>query len=337
MFHRVRESGRPVIVSISGGKDSVATALFLRENKIPYTLVHFDTGWEHADTVKHVREVLPEHLGPIHIIGADPVLKPEEEAVAQRIEAMLGWRSSMVRVCLKKGMFPSRVKRFCTQELKVFIANRYMEGKNAISAVGIRAAESDARALMGEWEEHPPGGGDYSTWRPIIAWTEQDVIDIHHQYGVPPNPLYLKGASRVGCWPCIFARKHEIRMMAEVDPQRVQIIELLETEITRLQRERAAAKGTTPEERGHVAPAFFTNPTTRKNGAGGHSGAPMPISEVVAWSKTKRGGREDEPFAPLPHEDGCMRWGFCDTSWTNRVIDTSLSRPENSYVNPDHD
>jgi len=45
-----RIAGRPVLVSVSGGKDSTAAALFLKEMGIPFQAVHCDTGWEHPDT-----------------------------------------------------------------------------------------------------------------------------------------------------------------------------------------------------------------------------------------------------------------------------------------------
>jgi len=52
-----------------------------------------------------------------------------------------------------KGMFPGRRIRFCTQFLKVFPMARYLRermdaGQDVINAVGIRAAESAARAQM---------------------------------------------------------------------------------------------------------------------------------------------------------------------------------------------
>ena len=42
-------------------------------------------------------------------------------------------------------------------------------------------------------------------------------------------------------------------------------------------------------------------------------GAEWGIDRVVEWSETKRGGKEWEPFIPASGEEGCMRWGLCDT------------------------
>lgn len=166
-----------------------------------------------------------------------------------------------------------------------------------MSAVGIRAAESEARSKMVEWEWNKDF--DCWVWRPLLKWSEQEVIDIHTRHDLRPNPLYLKGAERVGCWPCIFARKSEIRMLAEIDPGRVDEVRALEEELTVLASQRAEAKG---EELKHRRTWF----------QGQEAGFTMPIDEAVAWSRTSRGGKQVELFAP-PRE-GCMRWGLCETS-----------------------
>jgi 3'-phosphoadenosine 5'-phosphosulfate sulfotransferase (PAPS reductase)/FAD synthetase len=45
---------RPIIASVSGGKDSTAMALWLREQGQAFFPVFMDTGWEHADTYAYL-------------------------------------------------------------------------------------------------------------------------------------------------------------------------------------------------------------------------------------------------------------------------------------------
>lgn len=296
MEAKERLDGRPVVVSVSGGKDSTAVCLLLKEAEIPYTCIHMDTGWEHDLTVDYVRNYLPSVIGDIKIL-----------------QSHLGGMPDLVR---KRGMFPSRVRRFCTQELKVrpfkrFIRDLQKAGEDPVNAIGIRRAESKARSELEVWEEHKDF--DCLVWRPIAYFTEADVIAMHHRHGVKPNPLYLKGASRVGCWPCIFARKKEIRMIADLDPARIDEMEALEQEVTAAAAARYAEKGETFESLGYQLPTWFPNPTSRTNKATGkRSGDPWPIRDVVGWARTKRGGKEDEPLAPGYAEEGCMRWGLCE-------------------------
>ena len=96
---KVKINGRRVVASISGGKDSAAMSLYLTELGIEHDRVFMDTGWEHDLTYAYLRGPLTEKLGPITWL--EPKRKMEE-------------------LVLHKGMFPSRQRRYCTQELKVF-------------------------------------------------------------------------------------------------------------------------------------------------------------------------------------------------------------------------
>lgn len=267
-----------VIASVSGGKDSTAMCLHLKEAGIPFRAVFMDTGWEHEDTYEYLRTELPRVIG-------------------QPVEWIRG-KLLMVDLVRKKAMFPSRLKRYCTEELKVFPMRDYIrvlqdEGFEVVNAVGIRAEESAARAEMTEWEENETF--DCVVWRPLIRWTTQDVIDIHTRHGVKPNPLYLRGSTRVGCWPCIFARKAEIRAVGETDPDRIDLIEMLERELT----EKAGDQRT-----------FFQSKDNKLRG----KDSLVPIRKMVEWSQTAYGGKEFEEYdADAKAREGCMRWGLCAT------------------------
>ena len=305
-----RIGDRVVIASVSGGKDSTAMCLHLRELGIPYRAVHMDTGWEHADTDRYVREVLPEHIGPIETITAEIKIKPSAAPHVDRIESMLGRKSAMVRLVLNRAAFPGRTRRFCTDVLKVGIMKQFLQRleSDPVNAVGVRAAESEARSKLPEWEWW--SAADCEQWRPLIRWSDQDVVDIHRRAGVPPNPLYLKGASRVGCWPCIFARKAEIRNIAATDPDRIAVVDALESAVRILAAERRRSKG---EEVG-TPPTWFQAPISIPHPETGKRYRPCwPIRRVAEWALTRRGGRQVELFAPPAREWGCMRWGVCDT------------------------
>jgi len=271
--------------------------LHLKELGIDYTPVYLDTGWENAATYEYLREYLPSVIG--EITWLTPAVKVPESLTGfvDEIEGMLGHESAMVRLILKKGMFSSRVRRFCTQGLKVFPIMEYLRAIDGepVNVVGIRRAESKARSQMAEreWSD----SYDCDVWRPLVDWSVQDVIDIHTRHGVIPNANYLNGARRVGCWPCIFAAKKEIRHIADSDPDRIAVVERLEAIVGDLAEARAIAKGTTLEAKGHTRPTWFQT---------------WAIGDVIKWAKTKHGGRQYELFAPPSREFGCMAWGLCD-------------------------
>jgi 3'-phosphoadenosine 5'-phosphosulfate sulfotransferase (PAPS reductase)/FAD synthetase len=298
-----------VFASVSGGKDSTAMCLHLKEQGIPYRAVFADTGWEHSVTYDYLRGLDPV-IGPIQWVRAEVPLEGKRLAMAEELEAMLGHYSAMVRTALHKGMMPARTIRWCTAETKAQVLDTFMAlgDREAICANGIRAAESTRRAHLGEWEFAEDR--DLWVWRPLIRWTTQDVIDIHLRHGLKPNPLYLTvNARRVGCWPCINSRKSEILAIATTDPTRIEVIRRLERFVGELARERIEAAG---REQVHTDPTWFQAPAlvTLLDGRTGYA---APIDDVVAWSKTGRGGnvKQVELFMPRT-EPGCIRWGMCD-------------------------
>ena len=181
--------------------------------------------------------------------------------------------------------------------------------------------------------------------RPVLRWSVADVLAIHHRHGIPVNPLYRKGFSRVGCNPCIYASKEEIELTAEHFPERIAQIRGLEIACEDVRRERNAE---TPDRYKHEMASFFQSKevvgytksrewvpasTTGKKPPGrravqgpppeGVTGEgqwrivktpiykPMRIDEVVAWSRTSRGGKQLKIIREDPG-GGCYRWGMCE-------------------------
>ena len=278
---RKKLDGKLVVASVSGGKDSAAMSLWLTENEVEHRRVFADTGWEHEKTYEYLRGPLAAKLGPIEEVRG---------------------KYTFEELCLHKGMFPSRTKRFCTQFLKIFPLFAYMnalaESGLVVNAVGIRWAESEARRAFKEWDESE--GLDAEVWRPLLAWTEQDVIDMHARHGLPPNPLYRMGARRVGCWPCLFAAKDEVRLVADRDPARIDRIRALEEAVTAGAAKRIAASGEAERD-------AFTSMFTAVSG----DRQRISIDDAVKWSRTERGGKQLGIFAP-PADAGCARWGMCE-------------------------
>lgn len=302
-------NGRRVIASVSGGKDSAAMCLWLQEQGIEHDRVFMDTGWEHDSTYEYLRGPLTDKLGRIIEIKAkapNPTGRIMEllasGSLRPRVHAAIMAGNMMVMICIHKGILPSSA-RWCTEELKQIPFANYLAAHHStvdvISAVGVRSEESKGRAELTEWEES--AGLDCEVWRPLIAWTEQRVIEIHHQHNLRPNPLYLLGANRVGCWPCKYAKKSELRLISEMDPERIALVRDLEMDIADIQAGKIRARG---EEVEH-GPSWFRVKI-------GSEPACWPIDKAVAWSRTTRGGRQLELLA-APSDRGCMRWGLCDT------------------------
>lgn len=276
------------VCNVSGGKDSTATALALLETGIPHRRVFADTRWEAPETYEHL-DMLREKLGPIDVVG---------------------YPGGMPAKIREGARFASRMQRWCTRELKIEPLRAYCDAIEATGAIvvtvtGIRAEEGTAkngRAEMAEIEDDTAWGG--WMWRPIHKWTIADVLAIHHRHGVPVNPLYQRGHDRVGCYPCVMANKEDVRLVADHAPERIAEIRALEQEVT---AERRRRNEETPGRYSYPDASFFLKAVDRSI-----PGAPvMTIDEVIAWSRTERGGRQLPMFPPVP-DGGCFRWGLCE-------------------------
>jgi phosphoadenosine phosphosulfate reductase len=101
-------AGLPVIASVSGGKDSTALMLALREADVPFRAVFADTGWEAPETYAYL-DTLRGMIGPIDVVH------PKRDMLAS------------IR---HRAGFPTRMARWCTQELKLRPLRAYHDGVN---------------------------------------------------------------------------------------------------------------------------------------------------------------------------------------------------------------
>lgn len=276
------------IVSLSGGKDSVALWLWARRTGLDPIAVYQDTGWEWAGHHRHL-DLLEARVGPI--VRLKPPLTFEEQ----------------VR---KKQMFPKagyggQGGQWCTRELKLLPFRAWLRANcdlaETVVLLGIRREESAKRAdprLTPEREVSEFHGCE--VWRPILDWTVQQVIEEHRRAAIPMHPLYHLGAERVGCWPCIHAGKAELELLGRIDPERVARVRELEaatggtmfTRDRRTEKNRLLGAGATPDE-------------------AGPSVVPIGIDDVVAWARTERGGKQ---LSLVRTPSGCLRWGTCESA-----------------------
>lgn len=314
------DSSMDLVLSCSGGKDSVAIGIALRTMGIPFRAVFADTGWEHAATYKYLRDVVPNLIGRTVIeVRTEIALPPDLEVLAQMFEMRLGFYSPMVRRTLQYAMFSARQMKWCTRELKLYPMARYLETLDGepVVVTGIRREESAARAVFEAWEDQvvditptgqPRVQSHQTNWRPALLWTYDDVIGVFHHAGIAPNPLYLNGSNRVGCWPCINTSREELRIFAG-DKDRVSILRDLERVVGDLAADRAAAKGL-------GRPSFFQAKVEDKRAK---KKVCWTIDRTLTWAKGKpRNPDQAELFwAPA---DGCARWGLCPATGAPKLF-----------------
>lgn len=278
----ILDKGDKYLLSVSGGKDSTAMILYLKEIAINPELIDYvfmNTGWENIQTYKYL-DYLEFTLDiKINRIRSNIEIKEEHQEIYQKCLNIMGCTySDFVALILNKGMFPSGYAQYCTGELKVKPFQSFLNNLDyqAISCVGIRREESPRRSTYPEWEFNE--AFDFWVWRPIIEFTEKQVIEIHHRHNVKPNPLYLKGAHRVGCYPCIQSNKKELSTFP-AGHAHLEVLRILEDYHSK-RRDKPVT--------------FFKGGT---------------IQEVLNWSQTAHGGKQ--LFLFNPNDRTCEKWGMC--------------------------
>lgn len=202
---------QPLVICISGGKDSsVITELAIRAG-IPAEFMHSHTTADAPETVRFVRSEFKrlEELGYQCTLNM-PTYK--------------GKRVSMWSLIPQKLMPPTRFARYCCSVLKE------TGGANRFICTGVRWAESQSRKVdRGIYEKIGSTKANkiilnndnddkrmlFENCRlkgkrvvnPIVDWQDADVYGFLADVKAPMNPLYAEGQCRIGCVGCPMAGK----------------------------------------------------------------------------------------------------------------------------------
>jgi phosphoadenosine phosphosulfate reductase len=105
---------------------------------------------------------------------------------------------SMWHLVRAHKMLPTRLRRYCCQELK----ERGGEGRLVVT--GVRWEESAKRKGRRMVEQCMSTGSTKTFLHPIIDWSSDEVWEYIHERQLPYPSLYDEGRKRVGCVMCPF-------------------------------------------------------------------------------------------------------------------------------------
>jgi len=326
------------VVSVSGGKDSTAVYLLAIERGMPFTAVFADTGHEHPATYEFVERLAERTGGPAVIkVKADFTKAIERKRAfilknwerhgvpAERVERAASLLNPsgnpFLDLCMVKGRFPSAKGRFCTDELKLVPCWIGIErpiladGRTLVKWLGVRAEESFARSILMPWQrlgdpvphclpkaahtEAADAGWRAYVYRPIHHWLRSHVFAMHARHGLDPNPLYGRGAERVGCWPCIMVKKDELRLIAGIDPAAIDRLEEWEHIVGDVSKRGLSTFFAAVDD-----PLFKPGAEVTLDAFG--------IRSFVEWSKTSYGGRQYDLVAMADMYASCQEIGVCE-------------------------
>lgn len=185
------------ICLVSGGKDSTALAIYMRDN-----YPEIDMEYVFCDTHKELPETY-EYLTRIEAYMGEPVVK---------LSSDLGERGFDHWLTMYRGYLPSPQTRWCTRKLKIEPFEEYVGDDPAKLYIGIRA------------DEHREG---YISTKPNITPVypfkednikKADVVRILEDSGIGLADYY-NWRSRSGCYFCFFQRRIEWVGLMEEHPE----------------------------------------------------------------------------------------------------------------------
>lgn len=229
--------------------------------------------------------------------------------IERAIAALRPTGIAFLDMAMLHGRFPGARTRFCTEELKLLplMARKRPlldEGVDIVSWLGERAEESQARRNKRPIERIRYERASEIIYRPIHQWTAEQVFAISARHGLRPNPLYLHGLTRVGCFPCILCKKAELRQIAQRFPHVIDQLEEWET-IVGLVSRRAVFDP-------NPITTFFAAPMVPGDPDDHHRAA---IRHAAEWATTSRGGRQFD-LLNLAERDAGDEDGFlCESAY----------------------
>lgn len=237
------ENGSPLVLSVSGGKDSEAMTRAVLAARAAagwsgsVTLIHADLGrmeWE--ATPAYMQRMAARYGYDLVTVDRDHDLL---EGIQRRADKLAGQN---------KPAFPSSAARYCTAGWKRNVINSWIRHQfpadtTVIQCIGLRRDESRARSKTPDYAYNdmpsaPTLNRHVLNWYPIADWSTDDVwnsldvtperlaeVQAAVEAGTTPDatgwlyhPAYAYGNSRLSCALCVLADPHDIANGAKHNP-----------------------------------------------------------------------------------------------------------------------
>jgi 3'-phosphoadenosine 5'-phosphosulfate sulfotransferase (PAPS reductase)/FAD synthetase len=179
------------VLGLSGGKDSAALAIYMRDRVPEMEYFFCDTGRELPETYEYLRRL--------------------EVVLGKQIAHLNPDRDFDHWLAIFGGALPSPQMRWCTKNLKIKPFEAWVGEDEAITYIGIRADED----REGYISRKPNVTARFPFKEAGLV--KDDILRILEEAGVG-LPSYYAWRTRSGCFFCFFQRKYEWVRLADEHP-----------------------------------------------------------------------------------------------------------------------
>lgn len=180
------------ILSLSGGKDSAALAIHMRDRVPEMEYIFHDTDKELPETM--------EYLGRLEAILGRPITRTSPTDTFDHWLKVYG------------DMLPSNAKRWCTRRLKLKPFEEYVGDDPVVNYIGLRADER----RTGYISTKPNITARYPFQEDGLV--RADIIRILEESGLGLPPYMAWGRTRSGCFFCFYQQRIEWVRLKQVHP-----------------------------------------------------------------------------------------------------------------------
>ena len=187
-----KDENRITILAFSGGKDSVVAYMMAAKSGIKFMPIYSPTSVDPPKLINYIKN----EFNPWAKAKGYPevVFKKYNTFSSKRVKGkMTGKPITMWSLIANRGMPPTRMARYCCDELK----ERTGEIGDTVFT-GVRWEESKARSKQQMVSFYK---GKIMV-RPIVDWTEFEVWSYILENEIPYCKLYDQGWDRIGCIGC---------------------------------------------------------------------------------------------------------------------------------------
>ncbi len=222
-IRKLRDRGALFVVNHSGGKDSMATLI-------------------------RVRQIVPDsQIIVVHATLPGVEWEGTEEKVYEYLDGIPAITCQATKTFFDmvrhRQMFPSPKYRQCTSDLKrgpiEKTIRQYLKAHPKyngliVNCMGLRAEESASRSKAVTFkknERNSKAGREWYDWLPIHDWLIDDVFNAIDDQNQEAHWAYKAGMTRLSCCFCIMSSQRDLETAAKLNPKLYREISDLEIEV----------------------------------------------------------------------------------------------------------